>query len=68
MQGFRIDFKADEPKESLIKKLDAAIEEARSKMNKSIEENGGQAPITIKLSQELDPLIVDRQKIFAYGC
>ena len=68
MQGFMIYCKANESKDEMIKKLDAAIEEARNKMNKSIEENGGQAPITIKLSQELDPLIVDRQKIFAYGC
>lgn len=58
MKGFISNFKANESKEEIIKKLDLAIEEARDKMHKSIEDNGKDHHVTIKLSQKLDPLIV----------
>ncbi len=44
-----------------MRKIDRAIEEAREKMHLSIAENGNLSPITIKLSQELDKLIVKEQ-------
>lgn len=41
--------------------MKAIINEVREKMHKSILENGSLAPITIKLSQKLDKLIVKEQ-------
>jgi regulator of replication initiation timing len=61
-------FKANQSKDEIMNKLDVAIEEARKKMNNSIEENGTLAQSTIKLSQELDPLVVAKQRMLNYGC
>ena len=55
-------------KENIIKKLDAAIEQARAEMETSIANDENLTlEETVRLSQKLDPLIVDRQRMLAYG-
>lgn len=69
MSGLMIDFKANESKEEVIKKLDAAIEEARAEMETSIANNEKLTyEETVMLSQKLDPLIAHRQRMQLYGC
>ncbi|EES49613.1 aspartyl-phosphate phosphatase Spo0E family protein [Clostridium botulinum] len=48
--------------EKLLEDLSKGMEELREKLIKSIENNGILAPITIKLSQQLDKLIVAEMK------
>lgn len=62
MRRSAADFKANESKIEVSEDTNIAIEEAREKMHKSILENGDLlSPTTIKLSQELDKLIVEDQ-------
>lgn len=62
MRRSAADFKANESKIEVLEDTNIAIEEAREKMHKSILENGDLlSPTTIKLSQELDKLIVEDQ-------
>ncbi|EHI98011.1 Sporulation stage 0, Spo0E-like regulatory phosphatase [Clostridium sp. DL-VIII] len=53
MQGFLVGIKGNQ--------LEKAIEEVREKMHTSINVNGKLSPVTIKLSQELDKLVVAEQ-------
>ena len=69
MSGFMIEIKANESKEEVIKKLDAAIEEARTEMEISIANNEELTyEETVRLSQKLDPLIAHKQRMMMYGC
>lgn len=69
MQGFMIDCKANESKDEIINKLDAAIKEARTEMETSIANNENlTAEETVRLSQKLDPLIAHKQRMLIYGC
>lgn len=68
MQGFMIECKANESKDEIIKKLDAAIEKAKAEMEISISENPSLTfDETVKASQRLDPLIAHKQRMLAYG-
>lgn len=69
MIGFMIEINANESKEEVIKKLDAAIAEARAEMETSIENNPSLiSEETVRLSQKLDPLIAHKQRMLMYGC
>ena len=69
MQGFMIHCEANESKDEIIKKLDAAIEEARAEMETSIANNENLTlEETVRLSQKLDPLIAHRQRMQLYDC
>lgn len=70
MSGFMIEINANESKEEVIKKLDAAIAEARTEMETSIANNPGELTLeeTVRLSQKLDPLIAHKQRMLIYGC
>ena len=58
MKGFMIECKANESKDEIMNKLDAAIEEARAEMETSIANNENLTlEETVRLSQKLDPLI-----------
>jgi hypothetical protein len=60
---------ANESKDEIIKKLDAAIEEARTEMETSIARNEKLTlEETVRLSQKLDPLIAHKQRMLIYGC
>lgn len=62
MRRSAADFKENESKIEVLDDTNIAIEEAREKMHRSILENGDLlSPATIKLSQELDKLIVEDQ-------
>lgn len=62
MRRSAADFKENESKIEVLEDTNIAIEEAREKMHRSILENGDLlSPATIKLSQELDKLIVEDQ-------
>lgn len=69
MSGFMIEINANESKEEVIKRLDAAIAEARAEMETSIENNPSLIyEETVRLSQKLDPLIAHRQRMQMYCC
>jgi ApbE superfamily uncharacterized protein (UPF0280 family) len=69
MKGFMINCDANESKDEIIKKLDAAIEEARAEMETSIINNPSLIiEETVRLSQKLDPLIAHKQRMLIYGC
>lgn len=69
MSGFMIEINANESKEEVIKKLDAAISEARAEMETSITNNEKLTyEETVRLSQKLDPLIAHKQRMLMYGC
>jgi len=64
MKGFMINCEANESKDEIIKKLDAAIEEARAEMETSIANNENLTlEETVRLSQKLDPLIACKQRM-----
>ena len=64
MKGFMINCEANESKDETIKKLDAAIEEARAEMETSIANNPSLTfNETVRLSQRLDPLIAHKQRM-----
>jgi ApbE superfamily uncharacterized protein (UPF0280 family) len=61
--------KVNESKDEIIKKLDAAIKNARAEMETSIANNPTlTAEETVRLSQKLDPLIAHKQRMLIYGC
>jgi len=69
MEGFMIDFEANESKDEIMRKLDTAISEARTEMEKSIASNPKLTiNETVRLSQKLDPLIAHKQRMLIYGC
>lgn len=69
MRGFMINFKANQTKDEVMNKLDAAIEEARTEMETSIANNENLTlDETVRLSQKLDPLIAHKQRLLLYGC
>ena len=68
MKGFMICSKVNESKDEIIKKLDAAIKNARAEMETSIANNENLTlEETVRLSQKLDPLIAHKQRMLVYG-
>lgn len=68
MQGQMIIFAGT--KEEILDKLDAAIEEAKAEIGRSITNNSNNLTFdeTVRLSQKLDPLIAHKQRMILYGC
>jgi len=69
MQVFMINFKANQTKDKIMNKLDAAIKETKAEMETSIANNENPTlDKTVRLSQKLDPLIAHKERMLLYGC